>query len=470
MVFSSITFLFYFLPIVLGIYYIVPNKFKNLILLISSLVFYSYGEPKYVVVMLLSIATAYIFGILMEKYEKNKKIFLILSIGANIGFLVYFKYINFIIENLNLWLTNKIDFIYLVLPIGVSFYTFQLVSYTIDVYRGEAKVQKNILKLAMYISLFPQLIAGPIVRYTTIEEQIEKREYTFEKFAQGVRRFVIGLGKKILIANVLGELNAEFLASNDTTTLFYWLYAISGMLQIYFDFSGYSDMAIGLGKMFGFEFLENFNYPYVATSITDFWRRWHISLSTWFRDYIYIPLGGNRVSKIKWLRNIMVVWLLTGLWHGAAWNFIIWGVYFGILLILEKIFLSKYLEKMPRILTRIYTLLIVMISFVIFNGESMSQIMQNIGGLIGINVSAFASVESLYYLKSYLIVILIGVIGSTPILKNWVNKFSEEQTNTNKKMNKVVNALEPIFLLLILTICTSYIIDGSFNPFLYFRF
>ena len=461
MVFSSITFLFYFLPIVLGIYYIVPNKFKNIVLLIASLAFYAYGEPKYVAVMIISIIATYIFGILMDKYKKYKELFLILSIFVSIGLLTYFKYINFIIQNINLWLSSQIDFIYVVLPIGISFYTFQLISYIIDVYRGEARVQKNIFKLAMYISLFPQLIAGPIVRYTTVEEQIEKREYTFEKFSHGVRRFIIGLGKKVLIANVLGELNSAFVASNDTTILAYWLYAISGMLQIYFDFSGYSDMAIGLGKMFGFEFLENFNYPYIATSITDFWRRWHISLSSWFRDYIYIPLGGNRVSKTKWFRNIMVVWLLTGLWHGAAWNFIIWGLYFGILLILEKVFLSKYLEKLPKVLTRIYTLLIVMISFVIFNGESTAQIMQNIGGLIGINTTRVVSIESMYYLKSYFVVLLISFIGATPILKNFANK---------EKIHKVINILEPIFLLLILTICTSYIIDGSFNPFLYFRF
>ena len=461
MVFSSITFLFYFLPIVLAIYYIVPNKFKNIILLISSFFFYFYGEPKYVVIMAISIITTYIFGILIDKHSKYKKIYLILSIIVTLGMLVYFKYIDFLISNINLWLTNKIDLINVILPIGISFYTFQLISYIIDVYNGKAKVQKNILTLAMYVSLFPQLIAGPIVRYTTIEEQIEKREYSFEKFANGVRRFIVGLGKKVLIANVIGELNSVFLASNDTSVLFYWLYAISVTLQIYFDFSGYSDMAIGLGKMFGFDFLENFNYPYVATSITDFWRRWHISLSTWFRDYIYIPLGGNRVSKIKWLRNIMVVWLLTGLWHGAAWNFIIWGLYFGILLIVEKVFLSKCLEKLPKVLRHIYTLLIVMISFVIFNGESTAQIFQNIGGLVGINTSNAISQESLYYLKSYLVVILIGFIGATPVFKNLVNK---------EKVHKVMNVLEPIFLLLILTISTSYIIDGSFNPFLYFRF
>jgi len=461
MVFSSITFLFYFLPIVLGIYYIVPNKIKNIVLLLASMFFYFYGEPKYVLIMIISIICTYLFGILMDKYKKYSKLFLILSICVSTGILVYFKYANFIIQNINLWLTNKIDFIYVVLPIGISFYTFQLISYTIDVYRGDAKVQKNILKLAMYISLFPQLIAGPIVRYTTVEEQIEKRDYSFEKFAQGVRRFIIGLGKKVLIANVLGEVTNLFLSTNDTSILYYWMYAIANMLQIYFDFSGYSDMAIGLGKMFGFEFFENFNYPYIATTVTDFWRRWHISLSTWFRDYIYIPLGGNRVSKLKWLRNILVVWLLTGLWHGAAWNFILWGVYFGVLLILEKLFLDKYLQKLPKMLSRIYVLLIVMISFIIFSGESTSQIIQNIGGLVGLTNQPISSFESLYYFKSYFIVLVIAMIGATPILKNMFN---------NEKIQKITNLLEPIYLLLVFVICTSYIIDGSFNPFLYFRF
>ena len=461
MVFSSITFLFYFLPIVLAMYYIVPNKMKNIVLLLSSIFFYFYGEPKYVLIMLVSIIITYLFGILIDKYKKYSKLFLILSICAITSLLIYFKYINFIIQNINLWLTNKIDFIYVVLPIGISFYTFQLISYIIDVYRGQAKVQKNILKLAMYVSLFPQLIAGPIVRYTTVEEQIENRNYSFEKFAQGVRRFIIGLGKKVLIANILGELTNLFLSTNDSSVLYYWIYGISNMLQIYFDFSGYSDMAIGLGKMFGFEFLENFNYPYIATTITDFWRRWHISLSSWFRDYIYIPLGGNRVSKIKWLRNILIVWLLTGLWHGAAWNFILWGLYFGILLILEKVFLNKYLEKIPKLLSRIYVLLIVMISFIIFSGESMTQIMGNIGGLIGLGNRPLISQESIYYFKSYFVVLVIAIIGATPILKNITNK---------EKLHKIINILEPLYLLVIFVICTSYIIDGSFNPFLYFRF
>ena len=460
MVFSSITFLFYFLPIVLALYYLVPNKFKNLILLISSFIFYFYGEPKYVLLMAFSIISTYICGILVDKYRgtKTSKLFLILEIIISIGLLIYFKYADFIIKNINLWLSQKIDLLNVLLPIGISFYTFQMISYVVDIYRGEVKVQKDILKLATYVSLFPQLIAGPIVRYSTIEKQLENREYSINKFSLGVRRFVIGLGKKVLIANVIGTLVNTFLISEDKSILFYWLYAIGVMLQIYFDFSGYSDMAIGLGKMFGFDFLENFNYPYIATSITDFWRRWHISLSSWFRDYVYIPLGGNRVSKIKWIRNIMVVWILTGLWHGAEWNFVIWGIYFGILLIIEKLFLLKKTEKIPKFLKVIYTLFFVMISFIIFNGN---EIIENIKGLFGIGNISVISKESIYYLKSYFIVILIGIIGATPIMKNIVKK---------EKIKKIANILEPIYLFSILLLSTSYIIDGSFNPFLYFRF
>ena len=463
MVFSSITFLFYFLPIVLIIYYLIPNKYKNIVLLISSFIFYFYGEPKNIYIMILSILATYIFGILIDKYKKTKysKIFLILSIFINIGLLIYFKYADFIIKNINLWLSNKIDLIHVILPIGISFYTFQLISYIVDVYRGEAKVQKNIIKLATYISLFPQLIAGPIVRYTTIENQLENREYNMKNFSIGVRRFIIGLGKKVMIANVMGNLINIFLVSDEKSVLFYWLYAIALMIQIYFDFSGYSDMARGLGNMLGFDFPENFNYPYIATSITDFWRRWHISLSSWFRDYIYIPLGGNRVSKLKWIRNIIIVWMLTGLWHGAEWNFVIWGLYFGVLLIIEKVFLLKWLQKIPKVISRIYTLFIVMISFIIFNGEGISTILENIGGLFKFVSIPLITNESMYYLKSYIIVIILGIIGATPICKNIL---------TNEKLKKIVNILEPIYLLLIFIICTSYIVDGSFNPFLYFRF
>ena len=458
MIFSSISFLFYFLPILLILYYVLPKKCRNIVLLVASLMFYFYGEPKFIIMMLFTIIQTYIFGLLMDKYKDKSKIFLIISIVISTVILVYFKYIDFIIENINLLLKNKLTFMNVALPIGISFYTFQLLSYIIDVYRGNSKVQKNIFKLAMYVALFPQLIAGPIVRYADVEKQIEEREHSIEKFALGVRRFVIGMGKKVLIANILGSLATEFLGSSDTSVLFYWLYAIAITLQIYFDFSGYSDMAIGLGKMFGFEFMENFNYPYIATSITDFWRRWHISLSSWFRDYIYIPLGGNRVSKIKWVRNIMIVWMLTGLWHGASWNFVIWGLFFGILLLIEKLSLGKIIEKLPKFISRIYVILIVMISFIIFNGESVNQILTNIGGLFGVGTSGLISNESLYYLKSYLVVIVMAIIGSTPILKNLVS---------NKK---ITNILEPVFLLLILVISTAYIVDGSFNPFLYFRF
>ena len=465
MVFSSITFLFYFLPIVLAIYYIAPKKYKNVILLISSLLFYFFGEPKYGIIMVISIISIYFHGIWIEKAKntKYKKIPLISGVFISIAVLFYFKYFDFLIENINLWLDKKIDLFGIILPIGISFYTFQMISYMVDVYRGDAKVQKNFVKLATYISLFPQLIAGPIVRYTTIEEQLENRTYSFEKFSLGIRRFVIGLSKKVLIANILGELVKVFGTYNDGTVLFYWLYAIANMLQIYFDFSGYSDMAIGLGKMLGFEFLENFNYPYIASTITDFWRRWHISLSTFFRDYVYIPLGGNRVSKIKWIRNLLVVWFLTGLWHGAAWNFIIWGLLFGVLLILEKTIFKNIIEKIPKIIKHIFVLLIVMISFVIFSGNKMEDIIMQILGLFGIGTAGVVSTVSIHYLKSYLIILLVGIIGSTPLIK----KLAEKLEN---KFPKIINIAEILLITALLILCTSYIIDGSFNPFLYFRF
>ena len=453
MVFSSITFIFYFLPIVLAIYYIVPHKFKNIVLLVASLLFYFYGEPKYVITMVISIIITYIFGILINKYRKYDKIFLILSIFINVGILVYFKYTNFIIQNINLWLSKKIDFIYVALPIGISFYTFQLISYIVDVYRKDVDVQKNFFNLAMYISLFPQLIAGPIVRYSTIEKQITQRTHTFLKFSIGVRRFIVGLGKKVLIANVLGELCSVFLNSNDNSVLFYWLYAIANMLQIYFDFSGYSDMAIGLGKMFGFEFTENFNYPYISSNVREFWKRWHISLSSWYRDYIYIPLGGNRVSTIKWVRNILIVWFLTGLWHGAAWNFIVWGIYFGIILIIEKIFLNKISNKVPIFLSRICTLLIIMISFIIFSGEGIEEIVRNIEGLVAVKTNYFATKESIYYFKSYFIIIIVGILGSTPIFRN---------ITKTEKFHKLFNFLEPFWLAVVMLLSTCYIIDRFF--------
>ena len=461
MIFSSITFLFYFLPVLLIIYYAVPKKFKNIILLIASMLFYFVGEPKYILLMIISILNTYIFGILISKYEKHSKLLLAISLCISAGFLIYFKYIDFVIENINLFLKNNLDLLYVALPVGISFYTFQMMSYLVDVYRKEVPSQKNILDLSLYVVLFPQLIAGPIVRYTTVVKELAERTHSFEKFSQGVTRFVIGLGKKVLIANVIGELGTIFLSTSDPSIIYHWMYGIAIMMQIYFDFAGYSDMAIGLGKMFGFEYEENFNYPYIATSITDFWRRWHMSLSSWFRDYIYIPLGGNRVSKIKWIRNIFVVWMLTGIWHGASWNFVVWGLYFAILLLIEKILLKKYLEKLPKVFSNLYTCILVMISFIIFNGNSTEEIMNHLAGLVGLNGIPFISQETIYYLKSYLMIFIIAIIGSTPLMKMLVN---------SKYLKKVQNVLEPVFVVVILLVSTAFIVDGSFNPFLYFRF
>ena len=409
MLFTSISFLYYFLPLVLIVYFIVPKNYKNLVLLLFSLLFYFYGEPKYILLMLFEILVAYIGAILIDKY-KDKSI-LILTLFIHIILLVIFKYTDFFISNINNIFNTNFKLLNIALPIGISFYTFQIISYVIDVYRGKVKVQKNFLKLATYVSLFPQLIAGPIVRYEVIEDELDNRKHSFENFALGTRRFTIGLAKKVLIANMLGELCTKFDLVDERSIIFYWLFAISYMLQIYFDFSAYSDMAIGLGRIFGFHFLENFNYPYISKSITEFWRRWHISLGSWFRDYDYIPLGGNRVSKIKFLRNILIVWLLTGIWHGASWNFIIWGLLFGILLIIEKLWLNKILDKLPNIIKRIYVLFIVMISFIIFNANTMNTAWYNIIGLFGVNKEPFINTYTIYYIKSYLPILIVAIIA-----------------------------------------------------------
>lgn len=463
MLFTSISFLYYFLPIVIAMYFILPKKARNVVLFAASFFFYFYGEPKYIILMLLEILVAYIGAILIDKY-KSKGIF-IATVSIHILFLCVFKYTDFIISNINGIFKSNISLLRLALPIGISFYTFQILSYVIDVYKGKVKVQKSFLKLATYVMLFPQLIAGPIVRYETIEDELDNRKCTVDGFAQGVRRFVIGLSKKVLIANMLGELCKVFTIATEKSVLFYWMFAISYMLQIYFDFSAYSDMAIGLGKIFGFNFLENFNYPYISKSITEFWRRWHISLSSWFRDYVYIPLGGNRKGTLKQIRNILVVWMLTGIWHGASWNFVVWGLMFGVLLIIEKFFLAKYLEKMPNIIKRIYVLFIVMISFVIFNANNMGEAIKNIVGLFGANGEALTNKYTLYYLKSYLVTIIIAIIGATPLLKNIIEKLKQ-----NKVMNAVINIAEPICLVALLFITTAYLVDNSYNPFLYFRF
>ena len=463
MLFTSISFLYYFLPIVIILYFIVPKKFKNFILFLSSIFFYFCGEPIYTFLMIGEIFIAYVGVRYLEKHRK--KSILVSLLAIHIGALGLFKYSDFTINNINQIFGSKIPLLKLALPIGISFYTFQIISYVVDVYRGKVKAQKSFLKIATYVSLFPQLIAGPIVRYETIEKELDNRTSNFENFAYGVRRFVIGLGKKVLIANMLGELCDVFSTTNEKSILFYWIFAISYSLQIYFDFSAYSDMAIGLGRMFGFHFLENFNYPYISKSITEFWRRWHMSLSSWFRDYVYIPLGGNRKGTIILVRNIFIVWALTGIWHGANWTFVIWGLMFGIMLIIEKLFLTKHLEKMPSILQRIYVLFTVMISFIIFNANSIGEAWNNIIGLFGANGENLINASTVYYLKSYLVVLVIAIIGSTPLLKNIIEKL---KTKTNA--NKIINLLEPIAMASILIIVTAYLVDNSYNPFLYFRF
>ena len=463
MLFTSISFLYYFLPTIIILYFITPKKYRNYILLIFSIIFYMYGEPKYVILMLVEILVAYFGALLIDKY-KSKEIFLI-TIIIHIGLLCVFKYTDLFITTINSIFKSNINLFNIALPIGISFYTFQILSYVIDVYRGKVKVQKNILKLATYVSLFPQLIAGPIVRYETICDELDNRDETIEKFSLGVRRFIIGLAKKVLIANMLGELCTKFSLVDERSVLFYWIFAISYMLQVYFDFSAYSDMAIGLGKMFGFTFLENFNYPFISKSITEFWRRWHISLSSWFKDYVYIPLGGSRKGTLKLVRNILIVWFLTGIWHGAAYNFILWGLFIGVFLVIEKLWLSKYISKLPKALRNIYVLFIIMISFIMFNAGSINEAFFNIKGLFGLNKEVFINNYTIYYLKSYLIVLIIAIFGATPLLKNIVEKLRK-----NKTINNLINILEPIFLIILLLLVTAYLIDSSYNPFLYFRF
>ena len=465
MLFSSIPFLYYFLPLVLAVYFLTPARFRNAVLLLASLIFYAWGEPKYVLLMLASILSGYGFGLLQERYrgQKGAKLVCGLSVAVSLSFLLYFKYADFFLENFNAATGLGVPLLRIALPIGISFYTFQIISYTVDVYRGEP-AQKNLIHLAAYVAMFPQLIAGPIVRYSDIAQQLEHRSHPTALAAEGVRRFLIGLGKKILIANQLGELCSVFRASDEKSVLFYWLYAVAFALHIYFDFSGYSDMAIGLGKVFGFHFLENFNYPYISASITEFWRRWHISLGTWFRDYVYIPLGGNRVGRARQLLNILVVWMLTGFWHGAAWNFVVWGLMFAVLLIMEKLWLLKPLSKC-RPLAHLYVVFFVVISFVIFNAENMGQALSDIGGLFGAGGIPLVSAEAVYCLRSFALVLILAVLGGTPLLRNGLVRLSQYPT-----AGKVLNALEPFTLFVLLLVMTGYLVDGSFNPFLYFRF
>ena len=460
MLFSSIPFLYYFLPAVLTVYFLVPRKAKNAVLLLSSLFFYGWGEPKYLALMVFTIASFYGCGLAIETAEKPamKKFWLTVSVIIGIVLLTVFKYADFFLQSFAAVTGLSIPLLRLALPIGISFYTFQCMSYAVDVYRGNVPAQKNPISFGAYVALFPQLIAGPIVRYVDVARELESRKTTFEDVTYGARRFLIGLSKKILIANQLGQLTEIFRSSGEKSILFYWMYAVAFMLHIYFDFSGYSDMAIGLGRLFGFHFIENFNYPYLSRSVTEFWRRWHMSLGSWFRDYVYIPMGGNRVSKMRWVFNILTVWMLTGLWHGASWNFVLWGLLFAALLLLEKLVFP--VGKMPAFLQHLYVLFVVMVSFVLFNASDLTQAGADIAGLFGIGGIPAVTAESIYYLRSYAGIFALSIVGATPAVKNLAGRIPV----------KYAAVLEPLMLIGLLLLCTGYLVDGSFNPFLYFRF
>ena len=467
MVFSSLTFLLLFLPAVLLVYFAVPRQGKNAVLFLFSLLFYAWGEPVYVVLMIFSTVLDYTCGRLVEKYRgtSKQKIGLLISVFVNLGLLFFFKYTDFFIGTINDIFGANIPLLNLPLPIGISFYTFQTMSYTIDVYRGEANMQKNIISFGAYVSLFPQLIAGPIVRYQDIADQLDKRTHSFDKFGDGVKRFVTGLGKKVLLANNIGLLWSTISETNaaSLTTVGAWLGIIAFAFQIYFDFSGYSDMAIGLGKIFGFDFLENFNYPYISKSVTEFWRRWHMSLGTWFRDYIYIPLGGNRKGLPIQIRNIAIVWLLTGFWHGASWNFVLWGVFYGVLLVFEKLFLLKRLKKAPAFIGHIYTMLAVLLGWVLFAFDDFGKVFAFLKVMLG-GGAGFVSNEALYQLLSYLPLIVICVIASTPLMKKLYEKM------TSKCGEGVLLTADTVRILGLSALSVAYLISGSYNPFLYFRF
>ena len=461
MLFSSLTFLLAFLPLVLVLYYVNNNRvYRNIILLISSLIFYSWGEPRTIIIMIITIIVNYVMAIMIEEKEKYRKLLFIVTCIFNIGILFFFKYFNFFVNDV-LMLKNVT--LNIILPIGISFYTFQILSYVIDVYKKEVVAQRSIINLGAYVTMFPQLIAGPIVRYQTIAKELTERKEHVDDIAEGLRRFIIGLGKKIIIANQMAIIADKVYLSiplHDLNTMFAWIGTIAFALQIYYDFSGYSDMAIGLGKMFGFHFVENFNYPYIATSITDFWRRWHISLSSWFRDYVYIPLGGSRCSKARWMLNIMIVWSLTGLWHGASYNFILWGLYYGVLLMMEKLFFKKYLDKL-RGINYIITMLIVLVGWVFFNSSSVDQIIYMIRNLFGFNGSfslILLNNQGILYLLPYM---LIAIIGMGP----WINQLFIKIRN-----NTIGFTIYDIYLVVILVVCLIFLINDSYNPFIYFRF
>lgn len=464
MLFSSIPFLYYFLPLALIFYFLAPAKFKNTVLLAFSLIFYGWGEPKYLFLMIVSIGAGYGFGLLLERYRQKPaaRWICFCSVAVSLGFLLYFKYADFFLENINAVTGLELGLLNIALPIGISFYTFQMISYTVDVYRGEP-AQRNPLHLATYIAMFPQLIAGPIVRYSQIAAQLQRRTHSVDLAALGIRRFLLGLGKKILIANQLGELCNAFLVSTEKSVLFHWIYAIAFSLHIYFDFSGYSDMAIGLGKIFGFHFAENFNYPYISASITEFWRRWHISLGTWFREYVYIPLGGNRKGKERTILNLMIVWFLTGLWHGASWNFVMWGMYYGILLIIEKFMIGDRLEKVPGMFRHLYSLLFVMIGWVFFFSPTLGFAWKYLGVMFGIGAKTVVDSMGIYLLITNLALFAIAAVGSTAK----VHEIFARIVYGGYKVRAVLacGIYAGMFLLSI-----AYLVTETYNPFLYFRF
>ncbi len=470
MVFSSLEFLLAFLTVTLLVYFVVPLKLRNIVLLVVSLIFYGWGEPVYVFLMIFTITVDYIFGLLVERAQKRDdpkraRLHLILSVVINLAILGFFKYYNFFVSNLRLipgldWL----PLLDLELPIGISFYTFQALSYVIDVYRRDTGAQHNIASFGAYVTLYPQLIAGPIVRYKDVDDQLSVREHSVPLFAEGCRTFIAGMGKKILLANTAGQLWEYFRAipTDERTVAAAWMGMLCYAFQIYFDFSGYSDMAIGLGKMIGFRFIENFNYPYISKSITEFWRRWHMSLSTWFRDYVYIPLGGNRCSKLKQLRNIFVVWFLTGFWHGASWNYILWGLYYFMLLMIEKTFLLDKLKKAPAFVSHIYTLFFILFGWLLFVFEDLSAGFVWLGNMFGVGTIQAVSAGDVYNLVRNLAFFVILAVAATPLPKKLYRKLTEKSNAA-----RIVASVGGIVMLLV---CMAYLVDSSFNPFLYFRF
>ena len=459
MVFSSIPFLYYFLPAVLAVYFLTPRRWKNAVLLLASLVFYGWGEPKLLWLMVFTIAVFYLCGLAIGRSEKHKKLWLWVSAAVGIGLLGLFKYADFFLSSFNAVTGLSVPLLRLALPVGISFYTFQCLSYTIDVYRGKVPPQKNPISFGAYVALFPQLIAGPIVRYADVARELDSRTHSWEDVGLGLRRFIIGLAKKVILADNFALLAKLYRDSGSPSVAFAWMYAIAFTLNIYFDFSGYSDMAIGLGRIFGFHFTENFNYPYMSQSVTEFWRRWHISLGSWFRDYVYIPVGGNRVSRGRWVCNILTVWMLTGLWHGAAWNFVLWGLLFAALLLLEKALPG--LQKLPGALRQCGVLLVVILSFVLFNAGSLSQAGGDFAALFGLAGLPLTTAETGYYLGSYMPLLMIGFLGATPVVRNVARRMER---------NPLIQRLQPLLWAALALVCTAYLVDGSFSPFLYFRF